>query len=52
MEANQTLKKLGFGESYAKASETFGSKEKGDSPCHDILLKLKEEKEAQDKKLD
>jgi len=45
-EANQKLKELGFERAYAKASEEFGAKEKGDSPCTDILLELEEKKNA------
>ena len=34
-EANREVKKWGFEEKYLKAKEAFGSKVKGDSPCHD-----------------
>ena len=37
-EANQKLKELGFEEEYKKASEFFGAKKKGDSPCSDELF--------------
>jgi len=34
-EANQLVKSWGFEEEYKKASHQFGSKEPGDSPCHE-----------------
>lgn len=41
-EANQKLKELGFAGEYEKASDFFGAKKKGDSPCTDILLELEQ----------
>ncbi len=34
-EANREVKKWGFEEKFLKAKKMFGSKERGDSPCHD-----------------
>jgi len=42
IEANQLIKEWGFEEEYAKASEEFGSKKEGDSPCQEWLKKQEE----------
>jgi len=45
-EANQKLKELGFEEEYKKASEFFGAKKKGDSPCSDKLFEPQEAQQS------
>jgi len=39
-EANHKLKELGFTQEYEKASDFFGAKKKGDSPCADLTNKF------------